>query len=108
MSPGRQLEKAHELNYIEFINILYCLGFIQSLNVNDLTNQVVLRLWHVLTKYDENKNMYDLINDDEAYQNQRFSILEEQDEWNSKTREELKDQKDKVPSLSLFNFLCYL
>ena len=108
MSPGRQLEKAHELNYIEFINILYCLGFIQSLNVNDLTNQVVLRLWHVLTKYDENKNMYDLINDDEAYQNQRLSLVEEKDEWSSKKREDLKDQKDKVPSLSLFNFLCYL
>jgi hypothetical protein len=52
--------------------------------------------------------MYDLINDDEAYQNQRLSLVEEKDEWNSKKREDLKDQKDKVPSISLFNFLCYL
>lgn len=51
---------------------------------------MVLRLWHVLTKYDENKNMYDLINDDEAYQNQRFP-LDGPDDGNSRTREELKD-----------------
>jgi hypothetical protein len=32
--------------------------------------------------------MYDLINDDEAYQYQSFPLMDGPNEWNSKTRDE--------------------